>query len=252
MGDTGTDLSVDADGVRSAGNIGFWAVIAVAVVLGVHPPGTTELYSDGGEFLEHVDGFWVVIHVVAAVVLLVLPVIIAAWAKGLAGTRARLLGQWAVYIAVTGVTIGVVHLVATDTTTFLAFSNTFASGGGSEAVTVAADLLLRIHAATLTAWVLSLFVVFPVVLGLAARADGRFPMWFPLLAWLGSLLALASIAVTLAEEQWTTLSEMGLFRPAAVLLVVWLVLATWWMRRGSVVPQRGLAGAGPSAARSQP
>ena len=33
--------------IRLAGNTGFWAVLALAVLLGIHPFGTTDLYDDG-------------------------------------------------------------------------------------------------------------------------------------------------------------------------------------------------------------
>ena len=119
---------------------------------------------------------------------------------------------------------------------FHAFADTFEAGSGSEAVTVAADLLLRLHASTLVAWVVTFFFGFTAVLGLAAHSDGRFPVWFVWMPWVGAAAALASVVVTLAERQWTTLSEMGLFRTSATLLVLWLLVATWWMRRGSVAP----------------
>ena len=37
-----------------AGTVGLVAAVMVAVILGVHPPGSTELYSDGRDFVEHV------------------------------------------------------------------------------------------------------------------------------------------------------------------------------------------------------
>ena len=50
---------------------------------------------------------------------------------------------------------------------------------------------------------------------------------------MGALLGIAALVVTMA--QWTTLSEMGLFRPSVILLILWLVVTTWWMRKGSLI-----------------
>ena len=229
-------LTEQQEEVRFVGRLGFWAVIGLAVILGAHPVGTTKLYASGEQFLEHVNAFWVVLHLASGILMLVLPIIIGVWARHLASTPARVFGQWSTYIGIVGVAVGTIHLIAFDTTLFLAFSDTFAAGTGSEAVTVGADLLLRIHAATLTAWVVSLFFALPAVLGFAAHVDGRFPRWYPWLTWLASVVALASVIVTLAEEQWTTLSEMVLLRTSGVLLIVWLLTTTWWMRRGSIAP----------------
>ena len=76
---------------------------------------------------------------------------------------------------------------------------------------------MRIHASTLTAWGVTFFIAPPLVVGFAVHADGRFPSWFAWLAWLGAAVGLASVIITLVEEQWTTLSEMVLFRSSASL-----------------------------------
>lgn len=221
--------------IRVAGNIGFWAVIALLVILGIHPFGTTELYDDGQRFLEHVNAFWVAIHFLAALAFLAFPVTIAVWARHLETARARVIGQLGLYIGVVGTAVGMIHLITTDTTVFVMFSDTFAAGEGGEAVTVGADLLLRLHASTLTAWTISYFFAWPAVLGWAAKEDGRFPNWYPWLAWIAALLSVAAVSITMAEEQWTTLSEMGLFRPSVTLSGLWLIITTWWMRKGSLL-----------------
>lgn len=231
-------LDEQAEEIRLAGNIGFWSVLALALLLGIHPFGTTDLYDDGQQFLEHVNVFWVAIHFLGALTFLGFLVAVSTWGRNLSNARSRLLGHWALYAGIAGTAIGVFHLVAMDTTVFIAFADTLAAGSGSEAVTVGADLLIRYHAASLVAWTLSYYIAFPVLLGWAALADGRFPNWYPWVAWIGALLGVAAVAVTMAERQWTTLSEMGLFRPSVILLILWLVVTTWWMRRGSVIGVR--------------
>jgi len=223
--------------VRFVGRIGFVVVIIAVVALGVHPPGSTDLYDDGQRFLEHIGFLWVAIHLVAALALMVLPLVIDVWARNLANPRAVLLGRWATLLAVIGVALGALHLLATDTMTFLAFSDTYAAGSDTSAANVGADILLRIHAATLLAWVLTFYFAFPAVAGMAARADGRYPSWFGMSAWVGAALAMAASVVTLTERQWTTLSEMVLFRISATVVVIWLLWLTWWMRQGSVASQ---------------
>jgi hypothetical protein len=230
-----TTLDERTEAIRFAGNIGFWALVLLIPLLAIHPPGTTELYDDGSHFLEHVDGLWVAIHFLAGLASLAVLPAIREWGRNLAGPRAETLGEWALYVAIVGAAVGMIHLLGTDTTAFVAFADTFEAGGGSEAVGVGADLLLRLHAATLVTWVVSSFLALPAVLGWAAYSDGRFPGWYPWLVWVAALLAAASVIVTLAESQFTTLSEMGLFRPAATLYLVWLLITTWWMRRGSLV-----------------
>lgn len=221
--------------VGIAGQVGFWSVVVLAVLLGVHPPGSSELYNDGQQFVEHVNAFWVTIHFLGTLTFIALLLPVAVWGRQLASVRARVIARLAFYVALVGTAIGSLHLIATDTAVFLAFSDTYASGSGSEAVEVGADRLLRFHASTLTAWALVHFVALPVAIGLASKADGRFPSWYPLLTWAAAALAGAAVVVAVSEGQWSTLSDMALFRPAVVLLIVWFVVTTWWMRRGEVV-----------------
>jgi hypothetical protein len=49
--------------------LGLVVTIAVAVILGVHPFGSTELYDDGPRFVDHIGPIWVAIHVAVAVLL---------------------------------------------------------------------------------------------------------------------------------------------------------------------------------------
>lgn len=221
-----------------AGKVGFAAVVLVVVVLGIHPLGTTSLYDDGEAFLDHVGSFWIVLHVVGTIGLLFFPVIIDRWSRGLVTPESRLAGRAAFVVSIIGMGVGVLHVIATDTMTFVTFADTFEASGGSEAGTIAVDLLLRLHASTLTAWVTSFWLATPLALGVASFLDRRQPRWMAWLALAGGGLQIAAISITLAERQWTTLSEQVVFRTGATLFLVWMLVATWWMRRGSIHPRR--------------
>ena len=62
-------------------------------------------------------------------------------------------------------------------------------------------------------------------------------------------LSLASVSVTLAERQWTTLSEMGLFRPAITVFLVWFGLISYRLRRRAML-EVGLTPADPAHPRA--
>ena len=201
--------------MRFAGALGLVATLALIVILVVHPFGTTDLYDDGGRFLEHVNGFWIALHVLAVVAFLAYPMLIETWSAHLATPQARLVGRWASLVATLGMAVGALHLIATDTMTFVFFEDTFNAGAGSEAVTTSADLLLRLHGATLFTWVLVFWFSVPALMAVAVVLDGRLPQWFAALAGLSAALQVAALATTTREGQWTTLSEMGLFRVGA-------------------------------------
>lgn len=220
--------------IRFVGRIGLVAVAGVAVILAIHPFGSTSLYADGEGFLEHVGLFWIVIHLVAALLLFSVPVIVNAWAAALSTVEARAVGRFAGTMATIGMAVGAVHLITTDTLTFHFFADTFEDGGGEGAVLVSADLLLRFHAATLTTWVLSFWMAVPALIGVAAFLDGRVPQWFGGLGLMASFLQVPAVVITIAEGQWTTLSETVLFRIGATLLLVLLLIQTNAMRRGTV------------------
>ena len=137
---------------RAVGTIGLGCAVGVAVILGIHPFGTTELYDDGQKFLEHVSPFWITIHLLATPLLFGFALVLWRTARGMTNPMSTALAAWATLIATGGMAIGAIHLIGNDTTTFFAFSDTFEAGGGSEATLVAADLLLRIHAASLLTW----------------------------------------------------------------------------------------------------
>jgi hypothetical protein len=210
-----------------AGTLGLVVTIAVAVILGVHPFGSTELYDDGSRFVDHVGPFWVAIHVAGAVLLLAIPVVLAAWVETLQTAAGQVFGRLTVTASTVAVTLAALHLVGTDTMTFVAYRDTLASG--IEGAGAGADVLLRLHAATLMAWVLTLFVAVPI--GAAAAAAGerdwRWRFWLPAAI---ATLSVASISLTWAERQWTTVSEMGLLRPAITLFLVWFGLIAYRLR----------------------
>lgn len=217
-----------------AGRIGLVCVVGLAVVLGVHPFGSSDLYDDGQRFLDHVGWYWVALHFVGTLLLLTWSGIIATWAKNLATVESQFIARLAAIAAATGMGVGALHLIATDTMTFLAFSDTFEAGQGSEATLVGADLLVRLHAATLAAWVLSFWLAVPLLLGWACLRDPRLPLWAGGLALAAALLQTIALSITIAEQQWTTASEMGFFRIGATLFIGWMIAATFSMRRGDL------------------
>ena len=217
---------------RVAGTIGMVVAVVLAVILGIHPPGDTSLYDDGIEFTDHVTGYWIAIHLLAAVAFLAIPVVVLAWGSSFDTPVGRVLGRLTGTVAVLGTGVGVIHLAATDTITFQFFTDTLESGAtGAETV---ADGFLRLHAATLTAWIICFWLGIPLFAAITSWFGGRrdWQLWLPVVM---VVLLLASLGVSLAERQYTTLSEMGLFRPAATLFIVWLFLIGRRLRRSSPI-----------------
>lgn len=224
----------DEESLRIAGNIGLMATLVLVVVLVVHPFGRTELYDDGVRFSDHIGGFWIVIHVVAVLALIASPLVIGIWARALGTVGARIVGQWASVVATLGMALGALHLVGTDTMTFVFFEDTLQAGGDSEATLTSADLLLRLHGATLFTWVLAFWFAVPALLAVAVGLDDRLPRWLSALAAASALFQVAALGVTASASQWTTLSETILFRTGATLLLAFLLLQSLSMRTGSV------------------
>ncbi|NNF55017.1 MAG: hypothetical protein HKN03_11320 [Acidimicrobiales bacterium] len=220
--------------LRFVGRVGLAFTIALTIILVIHPFGTTDLYSDGEQFLDHVSAFWVAIHFAAVAVLFVFPLVIDTWARNLSAPEARAIGRLAALICTLGMAVGAIHLLGTDTMTFFFFQDTAAAGGGSEATTTSVDLLLRFHAATLTTWVSSFWFAVPAAVGVASLLDPKMPRWFAALAFAAAALQIPALALTLAERQWTTLSETILFRGGATLLIAVFFIMTIGMRGGSV------------------
>lgn len=218
-----------------AGRLGLFFVAGLAIVLIVHPFGTTDLYDDGFGFLDHVNWFWMVLHFLGAVLFLGWPPVINAWANGLERTSARLIGQWAHTISIAGIGVGTIHLVGTDTMTFWAYRDTFDAAEGSEAAEIGADLLLRLHAATLSAWTVVFFMAVPLLGGVATLLERRYPSWVGYVGVLAGAIQVPAILVTVSERQWTTLSEQFLFRTGVTLFIGWMLVIAWSLRRGAPV-----------------
>lgn len=227
--------STSDDSARFVGQVGLVGVIGLAIVLLVHPFGTTDLYDDGFEFLDHVNWFWMAIHITGAALFLSWPVVIDAWSRRLTDVRSRVIGRWAHTASIAGVGVGTIHLVGTDTMTFWAFRDTYEAAGGSEAATIGADVLLRLHAATLSSWVLVFFLAVPLLGGIATLLEGKQPSWVGYLGVVGGLLQVPALAITLAERQWTTVSEQIIFRTGVTLFILWMVVVAWSLRRGAPV-----------------
>ena len=227
---------------RATGTIGVIVAIAVGLILGVHPLGSSDLYDDGPRFTHHVGYFWVTIHFVGAILLLAVPAVIAASSATLVTPAAHALGRIATSVSIGGVTLAVLHLAGTDTMTFLAYEDTLDSG--IEGAAAGADVLLRLHAATLMAFVLTLFVALPAAeaLAVAMDRDWSWRFWLPAVT---SVLATASVCVTLGARQWTTLSEMGLLRPAMVLFLLWFGLVSFRLHRSTGAPVPIAVASGP-------
>lgn len=231
-----TSATIPADvtaGNRAAGTIGLVCAIGVAVILGIHPFGTTELYDDGQRFLDHVSWFWITIHLVATPLLLGFAVVIWRWTTTLQNPVARLIGAWATLVAAAGMAIGTLHLIGTDTVTFFAFADTYEAAGGSEAAEIAADLLLRIHAATLVSWIVAFWFMVPLLLAAALYVEGDRPKWLTGATALSALCQVVSLVLFFQAGQHTTASENGLFRIGVTLLIAIIGIMAWELRRGA-------------------
>jgi hypothetical protein len=126
------NVRVEPDAARQRqhviGTFGVVIAVSVAVILGVHPWGSTDLYDDGAEFVDHVGPFWLVIHFVGTVLFFGMPTLIGAWADTLRTPAGQVFGKLAASTSVGSVALGVLHLVGTDTTSFLTSEDTLASG----------------------------------------------------------------------------------------------------------------------------
>ncbi len=234
MTQTTTEPSTD-ETVAFAGTIGVIGVIGIIIILLAHPIGTTDLYDDAGEFIDHVSPFWVLIHFAAAIVLAVFPLIFGTWARTLDPGPARLVAGWSATMATAGFALGVLHMIGTDTMTFWAFQDTFEAAGGSEASIIGADILLRLHAATLASWVALFFLTVPLMAGTAALMAHWGPRWLGWMAVVAGLLQIAALTVTVIEHQWTTLSDQILFRGGVTLHVLFTLALAMGLRRGAPI-----------------
>ena len=92
-----TNITVNPNAARQRqqviGTFGVVIAVSVAVILGVHPWGSTDLYNDGVEFVDHVGPFWVAIHFVGAMLFLGMPTVIGAWADTLRTPAGQVFGK---------------------------------------------------------------------------------------------------------------------------------------------------------------
>lgn len=219
---------------RAVGTIGLACAVGVAVILGIHPFGSTDLYDDGTQFLEHVGWFWIAIHFVATPLLFGFAPVLWRLATGLTVPAARMVGYWAAMTAVGGMAVGALHLIGTDTVTFFAFTDTFNAAGGAanEAAALSADLLLRLHAATLVTWIVAFWFMVPLLLAVALYLEGNRPVWMTAAAGFSALCQVVSVVLFLAAGQHTAVSETGFFRVGVTVLVILVGLISWNMRQG--------------------
>ncbi len=218
----------NTESARAVGNIAIGSAIGLTLVLGVHPFGTTDLYGDGAEFTEHPSGVWIAIHLAAAILMLAFPMVVGAWAASLTRPGARVWGRLAETTAILGTAVGVIHLVGTDTILIAFFADTVTAAGTD--ATVSADLVMRLHAATLTSWIIGFWIAVPLVAGTAAWIDGRrgWEVWLP--AAMVVMLTIC-LGITLNEGQYTTLSDMVFFRIPGTLFIIWIALIGIDMRK---------------------
>ncbi len=220
--------------LRVIGTLGVVVAVSIAVILCIHPWGSTELYDDGTRFVDHVGAFWVSIHFVGALLFLAVPVVIGGWATTLETPAGHVFAKLAATTSIGATALAMLHLAGTDTVTFLAYEDTLASG--VDGAVAGADVLLRLHAATLVALVMAMFVAVPAAAAVAAAVD-RQAGWRTRLPAAGAALSVTSVTITLVEGQWTTLSEMWLFRPAVTLFLVWFGLIAFGLRRDAMAAQ---------------
>lgn len=216
---------------RTVGTVGLWA--AVLLVLGnlLHPfDGSTALYADITAFASKAEGvLWVGVHLGVAVLLLVVPWLVQAWASSSDVPRTRLVGRLAFATSLVGTAIGTVHLAGVDGAALGSYATVL---DPADPVTITAGaVLLRVHLATFLSWVLTFWMATQALLGVAAILDGR-RRWLGCLLLVGAALAAGSTIVTAVEGQLTTLSEPLLFRTSTLPLTVWLFAASMDLRTG--------------------
>ncbi|MEM9465076.1 MAG: hypothetical protein AAGA90_06870 [Actinomycetota bacterium] len=222
---------------REAGRIGLVSMAGVVVVLVIHPFGTTDIYETGGAFLDHVTGFWVVLHLVAALLFAAFPLVFGAWSLSLEAGHAKVLALWATVVCVAGYGIGALHLIGTDTVTFWVYADTYEATRDTPAGEVGADVFLRLHAATLTSWITVFWFAAPAIAGLAALRAKSGPVWLGAMALIGAALQVPAVILTLSEGQWTTVSEQGFFRTGATFTILFTIGLALGLRRGAPIGQ---------------
>lgn len=224
------EASMSASEQRLVGNVGIVAVVLLLLGNILHPfDGTTEMYGDVQLFMEKMSTFWIIDHLVLAIVFLAVPWVAWTWAQRLDSERARNLGNVGWMLALVGTAIGVVHLAGIDGVALPAFRDVIEASGGAEAEIAAAGALLKVHLTTFMGWLIVFWVGAQAFLGAAAVADGR-RRWLGWLMLAGAGLALASATIIALEGQLTTLSEPILFRTSTFAFTLWVLVGSLDLR----------------------
>lgn len=218
---------------RTVGTVGLVTAGILVVGNAIHPfDGSTEMYADITAFAEKASSdVWVIDHLVLAVVLLAIPWIASVWRDALQEQQARLWGGFAVVAVLIGTAIGTVHLGGVDGAAMGSYGALLDDPASGEMAVAAGEVLLRVHMATFTSWVLSFYAVAQLLLARATWLEGRH-RWLGAVLAVGGLLAAASVVATAGAGQLTTLSEPLLFRPSTVSITLWLVVASLDLRKG--------------------
>lgn len=214
---------------RTVGTVGLWTTTLLVLGNLLHPfDGSTALYADITAFAGKAEGaLWIGVHLGVAVLMLVVPWLVQAWASASDVTRTRLVGRLAFATSLVGTAIGTIHLAGVDGAALGSFADLL---DPADPVTATAGaVLLRLHLATFLSWVLAFWMATQALLGVAVILDGR-RRWLGGLLLIGSALAAGSVIVTAVEGQLTTLSEPLLFRTSTLPFTVWLFAASMDLR----------------------
>lgn len=218
---------------RTVGTVGLVVTGVLVVGNAVHPfDGSTELYGDITALTEKATSdVWVIDHLVLAVALLAVPWIASVWRDSLQDAQAHLWGRFAVVALLIGTVIGTVHLAGVDGAAMGSYGELLRDPGSGDMAVAAGEVLLRIHMATFTSYVLAFYAVAQLLLARTTWLEGRH-RWLGVVLAVGGLLAAASVVTTAVAGQITTLSEPLLFRPSTITITVWLVVASLDLRSG--------------------
>lgn len=221
---------MSAQSLRTVGNVGLAAAIALIVLNLAHPfDGSTELYGDAVLFISKMDTWWVIDHLGLAIVSLFIPWVAWAWIQTFQDELARLWGRLGWMMMLIGTAIGVLHLAGIDGVALPSFGTVLE--GSSDTAEAAASALLRVHLTTFMAWLIVAWFGASLFLGVATLLETDKPIWLGWMLVLAAALALTSAVVTAVEGQLTTLSEPFLFRPATFLVTIWWIVASLELRR---------------------
>lgn len=216
--------------------IGIVALVAAAwVVIGnvTHPIGGTDLYTDGVAFVEHTSTtYWVINHVLIAVALMVTPWVAWAWRDTLVSVEGRTWGTFGLILMGLGTVFSVFHVGGIDGVGIPAYADVLASGG--ETAAVGADLFMRIHLASITAWALLLWGGAQTVVGVAEVVEGRRRPLGWLMVVCGAF-GFAFAGMIALEGHLTSFSEGVLLRGSTVGFTVWFIWTAWQLFKTEAV-----------------